>query len=138
MEPMDNDQYLVKVDGSGRLTVRNRRFLRKYSAASPTITYPKQPRSVRDDVTRAVADGDVRDHHVLPTENDDTQSGVIPAPVPDTPTVHDDDPPEQLLPAEPDTAQANDDRPMLVNHRPRRERRQRKVYDAHTGTWVNP
>jgi len=26
----DNDQYLVKVDGSGRLTLRNRRFLRRF------------------------------------------------------------------------------------------------------------
>jgi ribosomal protein L44E len=28
----DNDQYLVKVEGSGRLTLRNRRFLRRFKA----------------------------------------------------------------------------------------------------------
>ena len=31
------DQYLVKVHGSGRLTLRNRRFLRKFQVRSPTI-----------------------------------------------------------------------------------------------------
>ena len=30
VEVKDNDQYVVKVAGSGRLTLRNRRFLRKY------------------------------------------------------------------------------------------------------------
>ena len=30
VEVKPNDQYTVKVDGSGRLTLRNRRFLRKY------------------------------------------------------------------------------------------------------------
>ena len=30
----DNDQYLVKVEGSGRLTLRNRRFLRRFKAKS--------------------------------------------------------------------------------------------------------
>ena len=30
IEVRPNDQYSVKVDGSGRLTLRNRRFLRKY------------------------------------------------------------------------------------------------------------
>ena len=31
------DQYLVRVHGTGRLTVRNRRFLRKYTLRSPTV-----------------------------------------------------------------------------------------------------
>ena len=31
VEVRPNDQYYVKVDGSGRLTLRNRRFLRKYA-----------------------------------------------------------------------------------------------------------
>ena len=32
-----HDQYLVKVHGTGRLTVRNRRFLRKYTLRSPFV-----------------------------------------------------------------------------------------------------
>ena len=30
MEKKDYDQYIVKMDGSGRVTLRNRKFLRKY------------------------------------------------------------------------------------------------------------
>ena len=33
----NNDQYLVKVNGSGRLTVRNRRFLRKFQLRSEYV-----------------------------------------------------------------------------------------------------
>ena len=35
VEVKDNDQYVVKVTGTGRLTLRNRRFLRKYSHDLP-------------------------------------------------------------------------------------------------------
>ena len=35
----DNDQFWVKVDGSGRLTLRNRRFLRKYTQHTMAINY---------------------------------------------------------------------------------------------------
>ena len=37
METSDHDQYVVKVDGSGRLTKRNRRFLRVFKPASMSI-----------------------------------------------------------------------------------------------------
>ena len=37
MEVLPYDQYVVKVDGSGRLTTRNRRFLRKYTPFSTHI-----------------------------------------------------------------------------------------------------
>ena len=40
------DQYLVKVDGSGRLTTRNRRFLRKFLPASLTVSNKPQHRSI--------------------------------------------------------------------------------------------
>ena len=39
-----NDQYSIKIDGSGRITIRNRRFLRKFTPAST---------DVRPDPTRA-------------------------------------------------------------------------------------
>ena len=32
-----HDQYLVKVQGSGKLTLRNRRFLRKFQIRSPVV-----------------------------------------------------------------------------------------------------
>ena len=37
IEPKDYDQYLVKLDGTGRLTLRNHRFLRQYTL--PNFTY---------------------------------------------------------------------------------------------------
>jgi len=38
LETRDHDQYIVKVDGTGRLTLRNRRFLRRFEPHSTTIT----------------------------------------------------------------------------------------------------
>ena len=40
VEVGDHDQYLIKIDGSGRLSLRNRRFLRQYVAPSATIGDP--------------------------------------------------------------------------------------------------
>ena len=37
VECRDYDQYLVKLDGTGQLTLRNRRFLRKYTLPSPLM-----------------------------------------------------------------------------------------------------
>ncbi|KAK3719595.1 hypothetical protein QZH41_015737, partial [Actinostola sp. cb2023] len=37
LESLGHDQYQVKVDGSGRLTLRNRRFLRAYKPVTPSI-----------------------------------------------------------------------------------------------------
>ena len=50
VESSGHDQYQVKVDGSGRLTSRNRRFLRAYTPANPSIellpTVPASPPSI--------------------------------------------------------------------------------------------
>jgi hypothetical protein len=45
VEVRQHDQYVIRVDGSGRVTLRNRRFLRKFhlyeaSRHSPVATYP--------------------------------------------------------------------------------------------------
>ena len=40
VEVRNNDQYVVKVAGSGRLTLRNRRFLRLYTLQPHTIALP--------------------------------------------------------------------------------------------------
>ena len=46
VEVKQHDQYQVKVDGSGRVTLRNRRFLRKFTPITP----PEPPRSIDIDV----------------------------------------------------------------------------------------
>ena len=40
LESAGHDQYRVKVDGSGRITLRNRRFLRAYTPATPSLPSP--------------------------------------------------------------------------------------------------
>ena len=41
VETCDHNQYLVKVDGSGRVTRRNRKFLRAFKPASTSIDNPR-------------------------------------------------------------------------------------------------
>ena len=54
MEIRNNDQYVVKVSGSGRLTLRNRRFLRLYTLHSLTAhphLRPSAPQSAPPHIT---------------------------------------------------------------------------------------
>ncbi|KAJ8349086.1 hypothetical protein SKAU_G00276750 [Synaphobranchus kaupii] len=51
VEVRQHDQYVVKIDGSGRITIRNRRFLRKFS---PVRNDLPPPRSVYDDLATHV------------------------------------------------------------------------------------
>ena len=45
VEVLEHDQYLIKVDGSGRITRRNRRFLRSFEPASMTIEHASSPQT---------------------------------------------------------------------------------------------
>ena len=46
------NQYLVKVNGSGRVTVRNRRFLRKFTPAAMTVNQrPFKPQQLYNNVS---------------------------------------------------------------------------------------
>lgn len=48
VEHFDHDSYAVKVDGTGRVTRRNRRFLRKFIPVTPTIQrLPQHPYNVQ-------------------------------------------------------------------------------------------
>ena len=65
-----NDQYLIRVDGSGRLTLRNRRFLRKYSLRSATILDPQGSLHQRNQDGYVLAKDNFDKHtpsHSLPT-----------------------------------------------------------------------
>ena len=52
VESLGNDQYKIKVDGSGRLTLRNRRFLRAYTRVTPSIEHQPVtlPRTQNDNI----------------------------------------------------------------------------------------
>jgi hypothetical protein len=51
VEVRQHDQYVIKIDGSGRVTLRNRKFLRKFS---PVHNDQPAPRSIYDDLATRV------------------------------------------------------------------------------------
>ena len=55
VEVKDYDQYVVRVDGSGRLTMRNRRFLRRLTPYSHEMMRPVEPAATGDDAAPAPA-----------------------------------------------------------------------------------
>ena len=153
MDAQGNDQYLVKIDGSGRLTIRNRRFLRQYTAASPTIRCP-QPLPIQDNQVNDWFQGRTKEQLsrtvqppalnmpdepiVSPSVNRETPAAL--SEPPQTTTSSQEAPmrhPEQILPETLPDSHTTSEQPVQ-NTRPRRKRRQRKVYDAHSGTWMSP
>jgi hypothetical protein len=42
-EVLDYDKYIIKIDGSGRVTTRNRKFLRQFTPISTDIAMPALP-----------------------------------------------------------------------------------------------
>ena len=81
------NQYVVRVDGSGRVTLRNRKFLRKYAPVVPRqphhtinndLNYMKQPTKIVSPSARTI--DDIPDSHT---------ADMIPhTPIPHTPIVH--------------------------------------------------
>ena len=90
VEARPHDQYLVKIDGSGRLTTRNRKFLRNFQPAtmeiqsaptSPVIenhtTIPNPsiiPKQIGDDVT--IEQPTNSDHDTVPITNVEIEDAV--------------------------------------------------------------
>lgn len=74
MEIKPNDQYIVKISGTGRLTPRNRRFLRKIKESSPpTVNHYKHLQHVPP----------------IPTSSTPFCQLTTPTPTPVTPAIHD-------------------------------------------------
>ena len=81
------NQYVVRVDGSGGVTLRNRKFLRKYAPVVPRqphhtinndLNYMKQPTKIVSPSARTI--DDIPDSHT---------ADMIPhTPIPHTPIVH--------------------------------------------------
>ena len=160
IEMRNNDQYLVKVDGSGRLTLRNRRFLRKYKPHGGS-RHAQISNAYVNNFTCAPS----CDNTMIPDENvngggtrrsrmqEPPSSDYCPA-SPQCPPVSLQCPPPspECLPISPQctppctptclTPTPVADLPTVEQqeqqHRPRRERRQREVYDPSTGKSVAP
>ena len=142
VEATGNDQYLVKIDGSGRVTLRNRRFLRSYTPASPTISMP---------MPSFPADKDPVVYKSPPLEDEkETASNLTPVPqdmramlqVPSTPRQREvlsdvESQPQRDL-STPITDEQDQAPAPQLTQRPRRDRKQRKFYQADTGTWEAP
>ena len=138
MESPGHDQYRVKVDGSGRLTLRNRRFLRAYTPATPSITPRRQ-------TAADTSDSGARQWQTFPPtatapdclQEEEPQETIAP---PD-PTKHTaGDPPTPLPSAgsgtidDPPTTPPQS--PQTLPHHPSRVRRPPKRYEPETGQWI--
>ena len=148
MEALDHDQYWVKVDGSGRLTLRNRRFLRAFTPVTPAFelratpdpsipdtlyTTPPQtrftvpagpppPPTERNLVQAEFPPSDPVDEVNLPVDSSETTpSGLIPS---------------EDAPA-PATSMQQPDPSSSVRERPRRAPHPRKFFEPESGKWVN-
>lgn len=141
VEVGDFDQYVVKVDGSHRVTLRNRRFLRKFAPATsniqPTVapyvgTSPCQPPRHRINVPISVRPGT----SITPADDHEPQS----LPVGDNQdhTSTDTELPTPLKEVEkavmPASKSSTVDTPA-ARSRPRRSMRPPPRYEPETGTW---
>ena len=100
VEVKQHNQYVVKVDGSGRATLRNRQFLRKYT---PVMRKSCAPRSLSHDALKRVHD------HL---NNDSSSNGRNPMPA--TTTNHSTEP---LQPQKANICESTPPRMSLPAHR---------------------
>ena len=149
VEAHGNDQYLIKIDGSGRLTLRNRRFLRSYTPASPT--FPQTvgapmtlEQSIDDDqqIDQPLAsEWDSREQslpHVMLQPQLIQHTPVEPADMMETVTPVSDHTPEHITESLPEKQHQSplNETPTLTSSRPRRTPKPRELYDAASGTWI--
>ena len=119
VEVRQNDQYVIKIDGSGRITLRKRKFLRKFIP----VYYDRPTRSIYDDLATRVTGQTPLVTPQLPDEGDPatpaTQAGHTPSPtVTSARTPQRETTPDAVTPTTPgrDTPR----RPILQTPRPAR------------------
>ena len=134
MDVLENDQHIVKVDGTGRVTLRNRRFLRKFTPATvdiarsdpPPVQSETPPTPVCQQPTATIPIQDVLPPPLSTVDNPPTQDSTS-APQQGTTEVFpdvcaSDDPPVET-------------RPPPEPRRGQRDRAPAKHYVPETGTW---
>ena len=160
VETKGNDQYSIKVAGSGRITLRNRRFLRKYDShhkQSPEWGFARPQKTASDDaresVTTAYASPPSTPPKALHLQiatpvRDDT--GTSPTILPDSPgpsSAQQRSPTHEVQHCSPTRVTFEPDPTSVMTPpsvesdrvmRPRRERKQRQIYDASTGKYSTP
>ena len=163
VESLGHDQYLVKVDGSGRLTRRNRRFLRAYTPASSgrghhpgtkhlgVLPLPVPPYSDlienpkhNDSGPSVDQDAAVPDLNPLPMPSKDSAQAEYPTAI--EPVTQDAVEPNPMptvsghpSPLRTDVTSAPSPSTSIwtTGSRPRRTTRPPKVYEPESGCWVH-
>ena len=140
MDAGQHDQYTVKIDGTGRVTLRNRRFLRKFTPATLDIT--SDPRSIPPVQTipqltdqPMVADESMNlQPTMLPTEPSADPSPILP---PSTlhPTTTAQAPESTTRSPSPTSTDVDTPAPPPERRVSERVRMQRKHYNAESGMW---
>ena len=139
VEIRDFDKYVVKVDGSGRLTLRNRRYLRKlFDDVGLYGTKPAKKPSCPQQFPGANTQSSTETSNTHNIFNHLTNARTLQEPQPLQPPQRDNN--------EGHPSNANDEHststaivqnfPPAVPNRPRRNIPRRLVYDAHRGTYV--
>lgn len=150
------DQYRIKVDGSGRLTLRNRRFLRAYTPATPFIPQQSPALSLPTGIVEPPSHSSPPSPPPRPQEAPQpslTAPRATPTDVP-SPSITQgatpiDDPPSQAQPAtySPPGTSTNTSPPAALTQpppmldqpsRPCRIRRAPKRFEPETGKWLEP
>ncbi len=110
IEVRQYDQYLIRVDGSGRVTLRNRKFLQRYVP----VYHPEPRRSIVEDMARLtprssatppVKQGGKPIRHKITTEMNRDEP-TVPATCPTPASVPPPTPPSATIPMEPPATQS--------------------------------
>lgn len=148
MEANGHDQYCVKVDGSGRLTTRNRKFLRAFVPASPVISAPTLPGSKpMFEQLRLTPPSPPLSRQQSPSRSDQSAATTPSSDELDieTPTTQSDDipvmettPPQTLVPTAYSPKRRDATLPAVITpqpSRPHRTRRKPLNYEPESGKW---
>lgn len=140
VECREHDQYIVKIDGTGRLTLRNRKFLRRYEPHSTSTRAYTPPCLPSQDYLVDTAKQSYLPHRrepMIPQEM--SQSPDIPRPLH---TTVQNKPPIQVNLQDEEaiiyTTTCPSEVPSSPPRRSNRPHRQRRVYDAESGSYVLP
>ena len=128
VETNDFDSYTLKVNGTGRVSRRNRKYLRQFQPASPNIRTASPLSSIVDSKLMQKPPNSVIQRDKTPASNVEEQLDPVPHP---------------NVPVGPVLANQPENRPTAItpellpsaSTRPVRARRCPEKYDAATGQW---
>ena len=142
-----HNQYLVKVNGSGRVTVRNRRFLRKFTPAAMTVNQQPLQATTVNNVPSGRTSSDYSSHrehtqlhrepyHDITNETDSANADTSEKEATPPPVKHVEDKDKQSDLTATTPARMTSPVPLKEStDRPRRQRKPQQLYVPETGQW---